>query len=136
VQSRLFRQTARRLCCCSYVPVHFHPFRRVPTECNRTLCGVNWSSPPSGDSRQGVRRVYRVADHSPPSSAEEKNTCNYTFTSLYVFIAWCLFSTGSNLLRPSRNWTKKNTSEVSNNIRVLTPRSACAVIRNILVSQS
>jgi hypothetical protein len=30
------------------------------------------------------------ADHSPPFSAEVKNTWSYTSTPQYVFMAWCL----------------------------------------------
>jgi hypothetical protein len=35
----------------------------------------------------GVKRSGREADHSPPTSAEVKNTWIYTFTLLYVFRA-------------------------------------------------
>jgi hypothetical protein len=38
-----------------------------------------------------VKRLVREADHSSPPSAEVKNTWNYTSTSPYVFMAWCLF---------------------------------------------
>jgi hypothetical protein len=38
----------------------------------------------------GVRRPGREADHSPPSSTENKNAWSYTSTSQYVFMAWCL----------------------------------------------
>jgi hypothetical protein len=38
----------------------------------------------------GVKRPGRKADHSPPSSAEVKNTWSYTSTNTYVFMAWCL----------------------------------------------
>jgi hypothetical protein len=38
----------------------------------------------------GVKRQGHESDHSPPSSAEVKNVCNYTSTPQYVFIAWCL----------------------------------------------
>jgi hypothetical protein len=37
----------------------------------------------------GVKRPGREADHSPPSSAEVKNSCNYTSTSQHAFMAWC-----------------------------------------------
>jgi hypothetical protein len=35
----------------------------------------------------GVKQPGREADHSPPSSAEVKNTWIYTTTPLYVFMA-------------------------------------------------
>jgi hypothetical protein len=38
----------------------------------------------------GVKRPEREADHSPPSSAEVKNSWSYTATAQYVFMAWCL----------------------------------------------
>jgi hypothetical protein len=38
----------------------------------------------------GVKRPWREADHSPPSSAEVKITWSYTFIPKYVFMAWCL----------------------------------------------
>jgi hypothetical protein len=38
----------------------------------------------------GIKRPEREADHSPPSSAEVKNTWSYTSTPQYVFVAWCL----------------------------------------------
>jgi hypothetical protein len=38
----------------------------------------------------GVKRLECEADHRPPSSAEVKNEWNYTFSSPYVFVAWCL----------------------------------------------
>jgi hypothetical protein len=38
----------------------------------------------------GVKWPKGEADHSPPSSAEVKNTWSYTFTPQYVFMAWCL----------------------------------------------
>jgi hypothetical protein len=34
----------------------------------------------------GLKRLGRVADHSPPISAEVKNTWIYTFTSPYTFV--------------------------------------------------
>jgi hypothetical protein len=38
----------------------------------------------------GVKQLGREADHSPPTSAGVKNAWNYTFTSQYTFMAWCL----------------------------------------------
>jgi hypothetical protein len=38
----------------------------------------------------GVKRLWREADHSPPTSAEVKKTCIYTSTSPYAFIAYYL----------------------------------------------
>jgi hypothetical protein len=40
----------------------------------------------------GVKRRRRDADHSPPSSADIKNTFTYTSTPTYVFMAYCLIS--------------------------------------------
>jgi hypothetical protein len=42
-----------------------------------------------GDLFLGVKRPGRESDHSPPSSAEVKNTWSYTSASQYVFMAWC-----------------------------------------------
>jgi hypothetical protein len=36
----------------------------------------------------GLKRPGREADHSPPTSAEVKNTWNYTSISAYVFMKW------------------------------------------------
>jgi len=36
----------------------------------------------------GVKQPGREVDHSPPSSAEAKNTCRSTSTPLYVLMAW------------------------------------------------
>jgi hypothetical protein len=44
----------------------------------------------------GVRRPGREADHSSPSSAGVKNAWNYTSTSQYVFMAWCLVKHSDN----------------------------------------
>jgi hypothetical protein len=38
----------------------------------------------------GVKRPWREAGHSPPSSAEVKNAWSYTSIPPYVFMAWCL----------------------------------------------
>jgi hypothetical protein len=38
----------------------------------------------------GLKRPGREADHSSPSRVEVKNTCRYTSTPPYVFMAWCL----------------------------------------------
>jgi hypothetical protein len=37
-----------------------------------------------------VKKPEREADHSPPSSAEVKNTWSYTSTPPYAFTDWCL----------------------------------------------
>jgi hypothetical protein len=37
----------------------------------------------------GIKRPGREADPSPPSSAEVKNSWNYTSTPHYAFMAWC-----------------------------------------------
>jgi hypothetical protein len=38
----------------------------------------------------GLKRQWREADHSPPSSAKVKNAWRYTSTSQYVFMVWFL----------------------------------------------
>jgi hypothetical protein len=38
-----------------------------------------------------VKRLGHEADHSPPSSAEIKNSRRYTSIPPYVFMAWCIF---------------------------------------------
>jgi hypothetical protein len=43
-----------------------------------------------GAPSSGVKQQGRVADCSPPTSAEVKNTWIYTSTPLYIFMAWCL----------------------------------------------
>jgi hypothetical protein len=48
----------------------------------------------------GVKRPGREADHSPPSSAEVKNTWSYTSTPTYVFMAWCLAKHRDNFTLP------------------------------------
>jgi hypothetical protein len=44
----------------------------------------------TGGCSPRVKRQGREADHSPPSSAEVKNSRSYTSTPQYVFMAWCL----------------------------------------------
>jgi len=44
----------------------------------------------TGSLSPGVKRPGCEADHSPQSSAEVKNVCNYTSTHPYVFIPWYL----------------------------------------------
>jgi hypothetical protein len=44
-----------------------------------------------------LKRPGREADHSPPTSAEIKKTWIYTSTPPYVFMAWCVVSTGTTL---------------------------------------
>jgi hypothetical protein len=48
----------------------------------------------------GVKRPGREADHSPPSSDEDKNAWSYTFTLQYVFMAWCLVKHRDNFNLP------------------------------------
>ena len=38
-----------------------------------------------GDLSPGLKRLVREANHSPPSSVEMKNTCNYTLPIPYAF---------------------------------------------------
>jgi hypothetical protein len=42
------------------------------------------------DSFSGSKAARCEADHSPPSSAEVKNSWSYTSTPQYVFVAWFL----------------------------------------------
>jgi len=44
----------------------------------------------------GLKWPGREADHSPPSSAQVKNTWSYTSTTQYVFMAWCLVKNSDN----------------------------------------
>jgi hypothetical protein len=44
----------------------------------------------TGDLSLGIKPPGLEADHSPSSSAKVKNAWSYTFTPLYVFIAWCV----------------------------------------------
>jgi hypothetical protein len=61
------------------------------TAMSRTALGL--TQPPiqwvSGALSLGVKRPWREADHSPPSSAEVKNAWSYTSTPQYAFMAWC-----------------------------------------------
>jgi len=45
---------------------------------------------PGGAPSLGVKRPVRKADHSPPSSAEVKNTRSYTSSTAYSLMVWCL----------------------------------------------
>jgi hypothetical protein len=51
----------------------------------------------TGTLSLGVKRPRREADHSPPSSAEDKNAWSYTSTPQYAFMAWCLLKHRDNL---------------------------------------
>jgi hypothetical protein len=44
----------------------------------------------SGTLSLGVKWPVREAEHSPPSSAQVKNSWSYASTPQYVFMAWCL----------------------------------------------
>jgi hypothetical protein len=59
------------------------------TTMSRTLLGP--TQPPiqwvPGVLSLGVKQPGREGDHSPPSSAEEKNACSYTSTPQYVSMA-------------------------------------------------
>jgi hypothetical protein len=71
------------------------------TTASRTVLGPTQPSIQrlSGALSLGVKRPEREVDHSPPSSAEVKNTWSYTSTPQYAFMAWCSVkeSTGSTL---------------------------------------
>jgi hypothetical protein len=56
---------------------------------NRLQC--SWVQ---GALSPGVKRPGCQADHSPPSSAEVKNAWSYTYTSQYIFMAYCLIKQG------------------------------------------
>jgi hypothetical protein len=61
--------------------------------CVRTGSGAHLQTPTQWVPRAltpWVKRPGREADHSPPSSVEVKNVWSYTYTSPYVFMAWCL----------------------------------------------
>jgi len=55
----------------------------------------------------GIKRPGREADHSPTSSAEDKNAWSYTSTPYYVFTAWCLVKHRDNFTF-SFNFTIRN----------------------------
>jgi hypothetical protein len=63
--------------------VHFIARNMVPYKKGR----IQWVP---GPLSLGIKRPGREADHSPPSSAEVKNTWSYTSTPQYVLVAWCL----------------------------------------------
>jgi hypothetical protein len=60
---------------------------------SRNLCNwMSWSNKSwtKFNRSSGVKRQGREADHSPPFSAEVKNTWSYTSTPPYAFAVWCL----------------------------------------------
>jgi hypothetical protein len=58
---------------------------------DQTGSGSHPVSYPMGirDFSLGVKRPGREANHSPPPSAEVKNTWSYTSIPQYAFVAWC-----------------------------------------------
>jgi hypothetical protein len=56
------------------------------------------------DSFPGIKRPRREADHSPPSSAEDKNAWSYTSTPQYVFMAWCLIKRRDSSQKKYNTW--------------------------------
>jgi hypothetical protein len=46
----------------------------------------------------GVKQLRCEADHSPPSSTEDKNIWSYTSTPPYAFMAWCLLKHRDNFI--------------------------------------
>jgi hypothetical protein len=52
----------------------------------------------TGGSFPDVKRLGHEANHSPPSSAENRNAQIYTSTPPYVFIAWCLVKHRDNFI--------------------------------------
>jgi hypothetical protein len=62
-----------------------------------------WPTQPSSHWVPGaltpvLKRLGCVVDLSPPSSAEDKNTWNYTSTPQFVFMAWCLIKQETRVL--------------------------------------
>jgi hypothetical protein len=62
------------------------------TTVSRTALGptqpsIQWVT---GALSLGIKRPGREADHSPPSSAKDKNAWSYFSTPQCVFMAWCL----------------------------------------------
>jgi hypothetical protein len=55
----------------------------------------------------GVKRSWRKADHSTPSSAEVKNAWSYTSTRQYVLMAWCLVKNRAGLLKDNCIYTSR-----------------------------
>jgi hypothetical protein len=72
------------------------------TTASRTALGP--TQPPlqwvPGALSLGVKRPEREGDHSPPSSAEVKNSWSYTSTPQYVFMEWCLVKHMDNFTLP------------------------------------
>jgi len=67
-----------------------------------------------------LKRPKCEADHSPPSSAEVKNSWSYTYTFPYVFVAWCLaerrnYFTSIRLSKINPDITKNMTQVVLSN---------------------
>jgi hypothetical protein len=63
--------------------------RIFSSPCRQTGSGVHPTSYPmsTGGSFPGVKRPWREADHSPPTSVEVKKMWIYTSTTPYVFMA-------------------------------------------------
>jgi hypothetical protein len=64
----------------------------ITTTVSRTALGptqppIHWVP---GALSLGIKRPGCEADHSPPSSAEDKNERSYTSSPQYVFMEWCL----------------------------------------------
>jgi hypothetical protein len=62
-------------------PDRFAPAKQPRYPLDRTLYGPQ--------SRSGRSQKELEADHSPPSSTEDKNAWSYTSTPQYAFMAWC-----------------------------------------------
>jgi hypothetical protein len=57
---------------------------------SKPALGTTQSSMGNGDPLPSLKQSGRETDHSPPSSAEVKNTWSYTSTPPYVFMSWYL----------------------------------------------
>jgi hypothetical protein len=65
-----------------------------------------------GSLSLGVKWLGHEADHSCPHSGEVKNEWNYTSTSPYIFMAWCLFKDRNNFTLPLEIGTSKTQNKI------------------------
>jgi hypothetical protein len=115
-------------------PVSKRHFTQYRNSCVHDYLTVSWRLLPLVPSSfpMGTRGSFPggKADHLPPSSAEVKNSWNYTSTPHYAFKAWCSVNTGRTSPLPftaslfTRSWTiwTRCSSSASMGTRLLTVR--------------